>query len=136
MCQRMYVYQWSCTVHCTSIALYVLDSAKIISVCISIKKKLAYSTIFLYLCIDMYIYPFRFCMVLVWFWFGFKPYQNYTKTILYQNQTKTITQICIFWFGFGLVFEAEPASKKIQNQTKIYEFVVWFWLVLVTYIHT
>ena len=48
-------------------------------------------------------------MVRVWFFFGFKPDQNHTKTK---------PQIRIFWFGFGLVFEAEPASKTNQKRTK------------------
>ena len=93
------------------------------------------------------------------------------SSLIPKNQTKTIPQIRIFWFGFGLVFEAERASKtnqkhtenrtsicvqnvhdcreplkpfssifgsflmlvpikkpnQNQNQTKLYEFVVWFW---------
>ena len=71
----------------------------------------------------MYIYPFRFCMVLVWFWFGFKPYQNHTKTIPKPNQNHTTNSY--IWFGFGLVFEAEPASKtnqkRIKNEPKTYK---------------
>ena len=48
-------------------------------------------------------------LVLVWFWYGFGSGLNHTKTI---------PQIRIFWFGFDLVFEAEPASKTNQKRTK------------------
>ena len=59
-------------------------------------------------------------LVLVWFWFGFKPYQNHTKTIPkpYQNQTKTKPKPYHKFVYFGLVFEAEPASKTNQKRTK------------------
>ena len=70
-------------------------------------KKIACSTILLCTNIREYIYPF-----------GFGSGLNHTKTIPKPNQTKTIPQIRIFWFGFSLFFEAKPASKTNQKRTK------------------
>ena len=60
----------------------------------------------------------------VWFWYGFgsglNQTKNHTKTIPkpYQNQTKTIPQIRIFWFGFWsrTSIKNEPKTNQKSNQ--------------------